>query len=70
MEEDQFELFVRAGLGRYGIPVDETDIAIMQVAEQVYGPPRDALLAADLTGWRAEHGLDPSEPPPKRESDA
>jgi hypothetical protein len=69
-EADQFELFVRAGLGRYGVPVDETDIAIMRVVEQVYGPPRDALLAADLTRWSAEHGVDPSGPPREQDVDA
>jgi hypothetical protein len=67
---DQFEHFVRAALGRYGIPVGETDLAIMRVVEQVYGPPRDALLAADLTSWHTERALDPSKPPEAQETDA
>jgi hypothetical protein len=60
---DQFEAYVRLALGRYGIPVDEVDLAVIQAAERVYGPLRDALLAADLSGIEPEHGLDPSRPP-------
>jgi hypothetical protein len=62
-EPDQFEAFVRSGLGRYGLGVDQTDLAIMRIVEQVYGPPRDALLADDLSGLAPEHGLDPSRSP-------
>jgi hypothetical protein len=61
--DEQFDTFVRLALGRYGIPVDEVDLAVMRVAERVYGPGRDALLAADLSGIRPEHGLDPSRAP-------
>jgi hypothetical protein len=60
---DQFDTYVRLSLGRYGIPVDDIDLAVMRVAERVYGPGRDALLAADLSGIEPEHGLDPSQPP-------
>ncbi len=60
---EQFDAVVRLTLGRYGIPVDEVDLAVMRVAERVYGPGRDALLAADLSGVPPEHGLDPSRAP-------
>jgi hypothetical protein len=60
---DQFDTFVRLALGRHGIPVDEVDLAVMRVAERVYGPGRDALLAADLSAIEPEHGLDPSRAP-------
>ena len=59
----QFETLVRLALGRYGIVVDEVDLAVMRAAESVYGPPRDALLAADLSDVPPEHDLDPSRAP-------
>ena len=61
--DEQFETYVRLALGRYGIAVDEVDLAVMRVAEQVYGPPRDALLAADLSNIAPEHDFDPSRAP-------
>jgi hypothetical protein len=60
---EQFDAVVRLTLGRYGIPVDEVDLAVMRVAELVYGPGRDALLAADLSDVPPEHDLDPSRAP-------
>lgn len=60
---DAFEQYVRAGLERLGVGVDDTDIAIMRVIEAVYGPERDALLAADLAGFAPEHDLDPGRAP-------
>jgi hypothetical protein len=59
----QFDEAVRLTLGRYGIPVDDVDLAVMRAAEQVYGPGRDALLAADLSDVEPEHDLDPSRAP-------
>ena len=35
----------------------------MRVAEDVYGPEREALLAADLSHVPYEHDLDPSRAP-------
>ena len=43
-----------------GIEVDEVDLAVMSVAEGVYGPEREALLAADLSDVPLEHDFDPS----------
>jgi hypothetical protein len=63
---EQFDTFVRLTLGRYGITVDEVDLAVMRAAEAVYGPGRDALMAADLSGIPPEHGLDPSRAPGAR----
>jgi hypothetical protein len=60
---EQFDTFVRLSLGRYGIEVDDVDLAVMRVAEQTYGPGRDALMAADLSGVPPEHDLDPSRAP-------
>lgn len=69
MEEDQFSLFVRAALGRAGVTVDETDLAIIRVADAVYGPDREALMSADLSAAPAEHDLDPSRPPSRPRED-
>jgi hypothetical protein len=63
MDEGAFDTFARAALERMGIEVDEVDLAVMRVAERVYGPDRDALLAADLSDVPREHDLDPSRPP-------
>ncbi len=64
-DQAAFEAFVRAGLAQYGIAVDEVELTIMRVAESVYGPERDRLLAADLSDVEPELGLDPSQPPPE-----
>jgi hypothetical protein len=60
---EQFDAAVRLTLGRYGIPVDDVDLAVMRAAEHVYGPGRDALLAADLSDVAPEHDFDPSRAP-------
>jgi hypothetical protein len=60
---EQFDTLVLLTLGRYGIPVDDVDLAVMRVAERVYGPGRDALLAADLSDVAPEHDLNPSRAP-------
>lgn len=65
---EQFDTYVRLALGRYGIPVDDIDLAVMRAAERVYGPRRDALLAADLSGVEPEHDFDPSRAPSARTS--
>ena len=64
MEEDELATFVRVALQRAGLEADETDLAVIRVAEAVYGPDREALMSADLSAAPAEHGLDPSRPPP------
>jgi hypothetical protein len=69
VHEDQFAAFVRTALARAGVEMDETDLAVIGVAEVVYGPDREALMSADLSGTPLEHDLDPSRPPssPRRE---
>ena len=52
MAGEDFQEFARVALGRMGIEVDEVDLAVMSVAEAVYGPEREALLAADLSDVR------------------
>ena len=63
MTGEDFETFARVAFGRMGVEVDDVDIAVMKVAEAVYGPDRDALMAADLSDIPREHDCDPSRPP-------
>jgi hypothetical protein len=61
--DDEFAGFVRSALARAGMEFDETDIAVIRVADAVYGPDREALMAADLSAAPVEHDCDPSRPP-------
>jgi hypothetical protein len=63
MADEGFQEYARVALGRMGIDVDEADLAVMGVAESVYGPEREALLAADFSHVPYEHDLDPSRAP-------
>jgi hypothetical protein len=69
MGSGDFDTFARAALARLGVEADEVDLAVMRAAESVYGPDRDALMAADLSGIPREHDLDPSRPPSDVEAD-
>ena len=60
---DAFERYVRAGLELAGVPVDETDLAVMRAADAVYGPGMRALAAADLREVMPEVDLDPGRAP-------
>ena len=62
-DPQQFDTLVRLALARYGIEVDDVDLAVMRAVEDAYGPPRDALLASDLSEVPPEHDLDPSRAP-------
>jgi hypothetical protein len=61
--EDQFATFVRLSLARSGVETDDIDLAVIRVADAVYGPDREALMSADLSAGPVEHDLDPSRPP-------
>jgi aspartyl-tRNA(Asn)/glutamyl-tRNA(Gln) amidotransferase subunit A len=63
MAEDDFDAIVRAQLARFGIEVDAVDLQVIRAVEAVYGPLRDALLAADLSEVEPENDLDPSRAP-------
>jgi hypothetical protein len=60
---DAFEQFVRAGMELAEQDVDDTDIAIMRVAESVYGSQVRALLEEDLHEVKPEIDFDPSRAP-------
>jgi hypothetical protein len=59
----QFDQFIRSGLAQYELEVSEDELNVMRAAERVYGPARDALLAADLSDVPLELDLDPSRAP-------
>ena len=60
---DAFEQFVRGGMARAGLDVDETELAIMRYIDELFGPDLHALMTADLEGIWAEPDLDPSRAP-------
>jgi len=60
---DAFERYVRAGLELGDVPVDDIDLAVMRVADAVYGPGMRALATADLRAVLPEVDLDPSRAP-------
>jgi hypothetical protein len=60
---DGWQSFLAGGLQRVGIEVDETELAVMAVAESIYRPRIQALLEADLDDVAPEPGIDLSQPP-------
>ena len=60
---DALERYVRAGLELAGVEVDDTDVAIIRLAEAVYGPDLRALQAEDLSEAPHEPDLDPARAP-------
>jgi hypothetical protein len=63
LDQEQFDQLVRLALAQYGVEVDEAELRVIQAFEHVYGPRRDALLAADLSDVEPEIALDPSRAP-------
>ena len=63
---DAFEQHVRSGLELLGYEVDEAELAVMRVADGVYGPQLRALVEADLRAVWQETDLDPSRAPSTR----
>ena len=57
---------MRAGLQVLGYEVTDEEIAVMRVADGVYGEQLRALVAADLTNVWAEPDLDPGRAPSAR----
>jgi hypothetical protein len=57
---------VRAGLQVLGYGVDDAELAVMRVADGVYGDQLRALIAADLSAVWPEPDLDPARAPSAR----
>ena len=57
---------MRVGLEALGHEVDEMELAVMRVADGVYGPQLRALVEADLTAVWTEPDMDPSRAPSAR----
>ena len=60
---DGWQSFLAGGFERVGIEADETELAVMAVAESIYRPHIQALLAADLDDVAPEPGIDLSQRP-------
>ncbi len=60
---DAFEQHVRAAMELAGESVDDTDIAIMRVADAVYGSRVRDLLGEDLREVKPELDFDPARAP-------
>jgi hypothetical protein len=63
LDQAEFDQLVRLALAQYGVEVSDAEMGVIKAFDRVYGPSRDALLAADLSGIEPEVGLDPSRAP-------
>jgi hypothetical protein len=59
----EFDAFVPAGLASLGIEADETELAVMRAAHELYWPVIAALLEVDLSGVDPETAPDYSQAP-------
>ncbi len=57
---------MRASLHVLGYALDDSELAVMRVADGVYGPQLRALVSADLTAVWAEPDMDPGREPSAR----
>jgi len=55
---DPFARFASAGLETLGIEADEAELTVIGVADGLYRPHIEALLAADLDGVEPETSID------------
>jgi hypothetical protein len=60
---DALRSFLAGGFELAGIEADETELAVMAVAEMIYRPHIEALLEADLDDVAPEPEIDLSQPP-------
>jgi hypothetical protein len=60
---DGLQSFLGGGFALAGIKADETELAVMAVAESIYRPHIQALLEADLDDVVPEPEMDLSQPP-------
>ena len=60
---DALEQFVRGGLARAGLPLEDFELDIMRFADNVYGVELRELAEADLKGVWPELELDLSQAP-------
>jgi hypothetical protein len=55
--------FVSAGLELLGLEHDEAELAVIEAVDELYRPPLQALLDAELDGIEPEPAGDMSSPP-------
>lgn len=60
---DRAEQFIPAGLASLGVEADETDLAVMNAAHQMFWPSIRDLLAMDLGRVEPERAEDLSRAP-------
>jgi hypothetical protein len=60
---DGLQSFLAGGFERAGIEANETELAVMAVAESIYRPHIEALLEANLDDVAPEPEIDLSQPP-------
>ena len=60
---DAFEMYIRGGLERAGLPLEDFELDIMRFADTVYGVELQELAEADLKGIWPELDLDLSRAP-------
>ena len=56
-------MYVRGGLERAGLPLEDVELEIMRFIDGLYGPELAALGEADLKGIWTEIPLDPGKAP-------
>jgi hypothetical protein len=65
-QPDSFRRFATGGLERLGVDFDEEMLAVMAMADAIYGEALRALLAADLDAVEPEPRADLSRAPADR----
>lgn len=60
---DAFEQYVRGGMARAGLPLDDVELDVMRFVDELYGPELADLAQADLRGVWPEIPLDPGRAP-------
>jgi hypothetical protein len=63
---DSFDDFVPAGLASLGVEADETELALMRAAHELWWPAIGQLLSSELGVVAAEADADLSRPPEGR----
>jgi hypothetical protein len=58
-----FDSFVPAGLASLGLEADESELAVMRVAHELYWPAIAGVLQLDLAAIEPEPGADMSRAP-------
>jgi len=61
--QDDSRRYIESGLATLGLRAGDDEIAVIQAADAVYGPPLEALMAEEFDGIPHEPGADMANPP-------